>query len=337
MMTEKEIKTILKQDYNYVQTLYSQDRILGVFVFGKASCGLAESIKDIQVKAYYLPSLEDMCIRPELIDEGIEYNNHTIYIKDIRLILDNILNQESTTMECFFSKNYIITPKFKKVFVDNIIEKREDIFHCNPEKFLQHTIEKAYDYLTEYYDTGFKDRESLFNACKRRIVIDLYLQGASVEDCINLKKDYHINYLLGIKNGTINPTIEDIRDELQELMKNAPVLENHPEQEEMVKSTILEIMKIALTKTVSTKEFLHTLTDIEKEALKIIMQYLEFGEGVVSISQLVEQHSISRPVFKSILQKMKDMDIAEINNQGMKGTYIKIIDGGFLAIDEHID
>lgn len=337
MITEKEIKNILKQDYNYAKTLYSQDRILGAFVFGKASYGLAETVEDIQVKIYYLPSLEDMCIRPELIDTSFEYNNHEIHIKDIRLILDNILNQETTTMECFFAKNYIITPKFKKVFIDNIIEKREDIFHSNPEKFLQQTIERAKEDLSIYYETNYKDRESLFNACKRRIMIDLYLQGTPVEECINLKKDYHINYLLGIKNGTITPTIEDIQEEFQSLLRNAPELENHPEQEEMVKTTILEIMKIALTKTISTKDFLHSLTDTEKEALKMLMHYLEMGEGVVSISQLVEQCNISRPVFKSTLQKMKDMEIAEINNQGMKGTYIKIIDGSFLNIEEHID
>ena len=57
MITEKEIKNILKQDYNYAKTLYSQDRILGAFVFGKASYGLAETVEDIQVKIYYLSTL----------------------------------------------------------------------------------------------------------------------------------------------------------------------------------------------------------------------------------------------------------------------------------------
>ena len=42
-------------------------------------------------------------------------------------------------------------------------------------------------------------------------------------------------------------------------------------------------------------------------------------------------------VFKSVLQKMKDMEIAEINNMGVKGTAIKIIDGVFLHIDNYID
>ena len=67
------------------------------------------------------------------------------------------------------------------------------------------------------------------------------------------------------------------------------------------------------------------------------MQYVENGEGAVSISHLTNTSGMSRPVFKSVLQKMKDMQIAEINNMGVKGTHIKIIDGVFLNIDDYID
>jgi hypothetical protein len=34
---------------------------------------------------------------------------------------------------------------------------------------------------------------------------------------------------------------------------------------------------------------------------------------------------------------MKDAEIAELTNMGVKGTHIKIIDGVFLNIDEFID
>ena len=49
-------------------------------------------------------------------DEELFYNGHTINIKDIRLILDNILNQEETAMECFFSKNYIVNERISSDF-----------------------------------------------------------------------------------------------------------------------------------------------------------------------------------------------------------------------------
>ena len=80
------------------------------------------------------------------------------------------------------------------------------------------------------------------------------------------------------------------------------------------------------------RDFRQALTDMEKQALSIILDNLDDGhEGNISISQLVADSSISRPVFKNVLQKMKDNLIAEIENKGVKGTYVKIMDGILLS------
>lgn len=335
IISDERIKQILKEDYKYLKTIYPQEKILGVFTYDKASYGFAQTESELKVKMYYLPDLEELCTSINLKDEFIEHGNHTIHIRDIRLILDNILKQETTSMECFFAKNYIITPKYKKVFVDSIIEKREDIFHCNPKLRVEASVQEALDCIKRFLET--KDTEYLFNACRLRLSTDLYIQGNSIEDCLYLKKDYMVNYLLTIKNGIVMPDLDEVTNDLEEMKKLSHTLETHPEQEDLVKQCIIEIMQIALTKTVSADEFLSTLTEAEQSALKYIMQYIENGEGAVSISHLTNTSGMSRPVFKSVLQKMKDMQIAEINNMGVKGTHIKIIDGVFLNIDDYID
>lgn len=335
LISKKQITQILRDDYKYLKTIFPQDQIFGIFTYGKVNYGFAEKIEDVKIKMYYLPSLEEICTSITFKDEIIEYNNHTINIKDIRLILDNILNQEGTTMECFFTNNYIITPKFKTVYMDNIIAKREEIFRCNPKKRIEHSVSKAFEDLKAYLEEG--DVERLFEACRRRLASSLYLAGEAVEDCIQLKKDYHKTYLLSIKRGQALPNMEEVVKDLEDMREQAQELEVHPELENMVTQGIVEIMKIALSKTISADEFLSQLTTPEQNALKIIMQYLENGEGIVSVSKLVEKHEYSRPVFKSVLNKMKDMDIAELTNMGVKGTHIKIIDGVFLNIDEFID
>ena len=334
-ISQTELNKILKDDYKYLKTLYPQDQIFGIFTFGKINYGFAENISDILVKMYYLPSLEEMCTSIEFKDEEIEYNNHKIIIKDIRLILDNILKQEGTTMECFFTNNYIITPKFKTVYMDNIIAKREDIFHCNPKKRVEQSVSKAYEDIKKYQETG--NAEFLFNACRRRLATSLYIAGEPVQNCIKLKKDYHRTYLWSIKNGQALPNLEEVVSDLEQMKKTAMTLEIHPELEAMVTETIVEIMKIALTKSISANEFLKMLTSAEKDALKIIMTYINNGEGIISVSKLVEEHEYSRPVFKGVLNKMKDAEIAELTNMGVKGTHIKIIDGVFLDIDNYID
>lgn len=334
-ISQTELNKILKDDYKYLKTLYPQDQIFGVFTFGKINYGFAESVSDIQVKMYYLPSLEEMCTSIEFKDEEIEYNNHKIIVKDIRLILDNILKQEGTTMECFFSENYIITPKFKTVYMDNIIAKREEIFHCNPKKRVEQSVNRAFEDLKVYLSEA--NTERLFEACRRRLATSLYLAGEAVQDCIQLKKDYHRTYLWSIKNGQSLPNIEEVVKDLEGMRRKASTMEIHPELEAMVTETIVEIMKIALTKSISADEFLSMLTPAEQGALKDIMQNINNGEGVVSVSKLVESGSYSRPVYKSVLNKMKDAEIADLTNMGVKGTHIKIIDGVFLNIDEYID
>lgn len=334
-ISKTEINRILKDDYKYLKTLYPQDQIFGVFTFGKINYGFAESVSDILVKMYYLPTLEEMCTSIDFKDEIIEYNNHKIIVKDIRLILDNILKQEGTTMECFFTSNYIITPKFKTVYMDNIIAKREEIFHCNPRKRVEHSVIKAYEDIQRYLSTG--DTEYLFEACRRRLASSLYLSGEPVQNCILLKKDYHRTYLWSIKNGQALPNLEEVMADLENMKKRAATLEIHPELETMVTETIVEIMKIALTKSISADEFLDMLTPAEQGALKDIMKNIVDGEGIVSVSKLVTSGDYSRPVYKSVLTKMKDVEIAELTNMGVKGTHIKIIDGVFLNIDEYID
>ena len=131
--------------------------------------------------------------------------------------------------------------------------------------------------------------------------------------------------------------MDEVTSDLEEMKAKAATLENHPELEQLVKDTIVDIIKIALTRTIDAKEFLQNLTNPEKEALKVIMQNIENGEGIVSISQAVTNSSLSRPVFKSVLNKMKDLEIAELTNMGVKGTHVKIIDGVFLNIDDYID
>lgn len=335
-LSEKTIEQILKEDYKYLKTIYPQDRILGVFTYGYVNYGFCENISEIQIKMFYLPTLEEMCTEPEFKVDQVEHNGHIIEIRDIRIILEDILSQEGTTLECFFSDYTIITPKFKKVFQDTIEAYKEDIFHYNPSKRINYAIEKCLNSLEMYEWT--KNTFYLFDACRRRLAADLYVSGESVKNCIKLTKDYHKNYLWGIKKGVSLPDIQNIKDDLAEMKIIAENMESHPEVENLIKHSILEIMKIALTKTINEEEFLKLLTKAEKKALKVLMQYIdENGEGVVSISQMVETHNISRPVFKGVLQKLKDMEIAEINNMGVKGTQITIIDGVFLNIDKYID
>lgn len=67
------------------------------------------------------------------------------------------------------------------------------------------------------------------------------------------------------------------------------------------------------------------LSKTEQKALIELKNYLPQDEGSISISQLCFDTKISRPVYKSLFQKLKECGLIEIKNQGVNGTYIKFI------------
>ena len=181
-------------------------------------------------------------------------------------------------------------------------------------------------------DDGAKSLDDAFEACRLRIACVLYVSVTSVEKCINLKKVYHIYYLNQIKDGTIVPNIEEIQKAFENILLEIQDFKENKNCEFLIKNSIIELMKVALTDMNSEGDFLSLLTKTEIQAFEIILQHLNNGhEGNISISQLTEDSKISRPVFKNTLQKMKDNNVAEIINQGVKGMYVKIIDGDILA------
>lgn len=65
-------------------------------------------------------------------------------------------------------------------------------------------------------------------------------------------------------------------------------------------------------------------TKAEQDALKLIIKTLNNEkEGYISISSLIANSTISRPVFKNTLLKLEKNEIATVQNKGAKGTFIK--------------
>ena len=72
------------------------------------------------------------------------------------------------------------------------------------------------------------------------------------------------------------------------------------------------------------KDFFNALTNNEKIAFQSIRKEIGFS-GNISIVKMIQKTNLSRPVWASLLQKMEKFGIAQIKNQGVKGTYIEIV------------
>ena len=72
------------------------------------------------------------------------------------------------------------------------------------------------------------------------------------------------------------------------------------------------------------REFENDITKKEKEVLSFILK--EIGlDGIISISNMLLSIKVSRPVVTSLINKLKEFNIAEVTNLGVKGTRIKIL------------
>lgn len=333
-MDNEKIYNKLKNQYNFLTQYFDERQVIGIFVYGLSNYGIAETEQEIKTVACICPLFEDFCCQNTSLKSYYlkDNNNDNIRITDIRLLYEKALNQESVILEAAFTEYNIINPRYKKAFNKYVYMNRETIFHANQQLRIHQAIQIGKKALQHYKETHSQDVSDLLKASYIRIACRQYMNGVSCENCINLKQDYYRNYLLQIKHGEIVPDIEDIEDDLNSLLEESSGLFINNDSSELVKTAIVEIVKISLTDMVQSTEFENLLTQTENQALKLILSHLEDGvEGNISISQLTNESSISRPVFKNVIQKMKDNVIAEIENQGVKGTYIKIIDGHLLS------
>lgn len=322
LITDNEINNYVQQKWIEIKNKSGIDnqKLMGIFAIGKVCHGFATTLDDMQLVACYVPSFEQLCLNTF----PYKYGDKCCGVKmtDFRYIYDLLLQQDITIMECTFTDYKIINDNFKDAFNKYVFINRETLFRYNHELRINNAIKRALDSAHKYYyeDGNIDD---LYEACRIRIACELLLSGTSVENCINLKKDYHINYLKQVLNKEITPSYEELKNDLYELQTKAENLIVQEQTIELMEEILFGLYTVGLTKR---KDFKKLLTQNEQKAFDIIKQYLTNGEGYISISTLTEKNSISRPVFKNVLQKMKDSKVAEVINKGVKGTFIQVKD-----------
>ena len=337
MLQYEQIENYSQSQIEELNKMYDERQILGIFTFGKINYDFARDMNDIQTLFIYLPTYAEMCSinLKEIYDNiVIKLSNGTEVTKvDIRKLYNFASKQDILMIETLFAYCGIVNSRYQKIFKKYILMNRETFFHCDPQARVNSIVARGLMALNKYEETS--DLDYLFQACYLRITGRLYLDGISCENCIHLK-DYYKVYLWQILEGKIQPNLEEIKKDFLEYEEEVKDFQKDEQGLKQIAKGVQEIMKVALTDMVQDEDFREKLTSLEEQALDIILSNLEEGhEGNISISQLVAASNLSRPVFKNVLRKMEDNLIAEVENQGVKGTYVKIIDGILLKKEKN--
>ena len=326
MLSKETIRQELDAITHKLQQKYNEKYIFGVFVLGNATYNLAEDIDELVYMMVRLPSFEEMCLRTPEIFFDEDYPN--VEIIDWGVFGNFYVQQNNILIQQFlFTDYYNVNPRYKKYYENIIRPAAEDIFAYGHTARLQSAKEIALKILEseQMCLTGLQAME----AARLALAIDLYLHNTPCEDCVKLNKSMYISYLLDIKHG--NTVIHP--DELLAQM-TIPSAKNNEEPKQikqLIEKITIDILRMAVTKDIDEQYFLQCLTAKEKIALDSLLNYLDEGEGNVSIVKMIEKAGVSRPVFMGLIQKMKDHKIAEIKNMGVKGTYFHILNQNLLS------
>ena len=326
MLSKETIRQELDDITNKLQQKYNEKYIFGVFVLGNATYNLAEDIDELAYMMVRLPSFEEMCLRTPEIFFDEDYPN--VEIIDWGVFGNFYVQQNNILIQQFlFTDYYNVNPRYKKYYENIIRPAAEDIFAYGHTARLQRAKEIGFELLKseQMCLTGWQAME----VARLALAIDLYLHNTPCEECVKLNKSMYISYLLDIKHGNtaINP------DELLTQM-TIPSAKNNEEPKQikqLIEKITIDILRMAVTKDIDEQYFLQCLTAKEKIALDSLLNYLDEGEGNVSIVKMIEKAGVSRPVFMGLIQKMKDHKIAEIKNMGVKGTYFHILNQNLLS------
>ena len=326
MLSKETIRQELDGITHKLQQKYNEKYIFGVFVLGNATYNLAEDIDELAYMMVRLPSFEEMCLRTPEIFFDEDYPN--VEIIDWGVFGNFYVQQNNILIQQFlFTDYYNVNPRYKKYYENIIRPAAEDIFAYGHTARLQSAKEIALKILKSEQKclTGLQAME----VARLALAIDLYLHNTPCEECVKLNKSMYISYLLDIKHG--NTVIHP--DELLTQM-TIPSAKNNEEPKQikqLIEKITIDILRMAVTKDIDEQYFLQCLTAKEKIALDSLLNYLDEGEGNVSIVKMVEKAGVSRPVFMGLIQKMKDHKIAEIKNMGVKGTYFHILNQNLLS------
>ena len=326
MLSKETIRQELDDITRKLQQKYNEKYIFGVFVLGNATYNLAEDIDELAYMMVRLPSFEEMCLRTPEIFFDEDYPN--VEIIDWGVFGNFYVQQNNILIQQFlFTDYYNVNPRYKKYYENIIRPAAEDIFAYGHTARLQSAKEIALEILKseQMCLTGLQAME----VARLALAIDLYLHNTPCEECVKLNKSMYISYLLDIKHG--NTAIHP--DELltQMTIPSAKNNEEPKQTKQLIEKITIDILRMAVTKDIDEQYFLQCLTAKEKIALDSLLNYLDEGEGNVSIVKMIEKAGVSRPVFMGLIQKMKDHKIAEIKNMGVKGTYFHILNQKLLS------
>lgn len=135
------IQERVNDHYKYAVSKYGE-HILGVFLYGSQNYNIDTEDSDIDTKAIYIPTLDEIAAGAAPISKELtvgDTGGH-IEIKDIRLMCQMWKKQNMNFLEILYTKYFVLNPKYEDIFNQTFKLYRSNISAYNVHQMIQSTI-----------------------------------------------------------------------------------------------------------------------------------------------------------------------------------------------------
>lgn len=135
------IQERVNDHYKYAVSKYGE-HILGVFLYGSQNYNLDTEDSDIDTKAIYVPTLDEIAAGAAPISKELTVGDtgEHIEVKDIRLMCQMWKKQNMNFLEILYTKYFVLNPKYEDIFNQTFKLYRSNISAYNVHQMIQSTI-----------------------------------------------------------------------------------------------------------------------------------------------------------------------------------------------------
>lgn len=267
----------LQAHYEEAKTIFPEERIVGIFVYGSQNYELDTPESDIDTKCIIVPTFDDICFNRKPVSyTHVRENDEHIEFKDVRLMLNEFRKQNMNFVEILFTKYCVVNPLYADAW-NRLTAEKEMVAHYNPvltavkmagmamqkRKALTHPYPSKLEVLAKF---GY-DPKQIHHIYRIERFLKDYTAGKSYAESM-VPGPLYAPYLYQVKAGVL--TLEQalaeadkmmaIIDAMVEEFKKTGCNESDPRVDDLIDQTQKDIMLVALT-----RELAKMKTDKKKE------------------------------------------------------------------------
>lgn len=215
----------LQAHYEEAKTIFPEERIVGIFVYGSQNYELDTPESDIDTKCIIVPTFDDICFNSKPVSYTyVRANDEHIEFKDVRLMLNEFRKQNMNFVEILFTKYCIVNPLYADAW-NKLTAEKEMVAHYNPvltavkmagmamqkRKALTHPYPSKLEVLAKF---GY-DPKQIHHIYRIEKFLRDYITGKSYAESM-VPGPLYAPYLYQVKAGVL--TLEQAEAEAEKMM-----------------------------------------------------------------------------------------------------------------------